>query len=438
MTARYVFWRQPNGTPYKSNDGRHSPKEILNQIGLGTKLSKEGQLAWSHELFVRKNVAIGSAIVIDPDGRQLNHYDAKRIIQSALYATVKNNGVGIPINHHELLREADNHAARFFRKSAKPYSLVTSLPMTNFPARQITIDGSLIKPLRSLNHFPLPEELHREPLINSIWVNRSESGHKLIRVQTSGRSSFEAFDKSSRALRLLCAIWNLYETMGTWTTSINVGLPRKKPMGLVHIGPIQLLYDKDGKSADNLIWYEPEYCEHASSFTPQEGWNGLEDIRRRACAKIRSTPYRDELQRLLVRYADAVAKGDPGTAFLLMWGILESITDTIASKYDETIKRATWFMQEADTSREILNHLRAHRNLFVHAGQTIDADDSFFQFIKSYVDVHLNTLINNTFKVKSLSEYGKFLSLPRSTDALAQVKKHCNRALEIRQRLRSR
>jgi hypothetical protein len=57
--------------------------------------------------------------------------------------------------------------------------------------------------------------------------------------------------------------------------------------------------------------------------------------------------------------------------------------------------------------------------------------DQASYLIKSFVDPHLDNLIRNNFNVKSIEEYGQFLSLPTDLDTLKRNKKWYEKAIKF-------
>ena len=115
-----------------------------------------------------------------------------------------------------------------------------------------------------------------------------------------------------------------------------------------------------------------------------------------------------------------------------MWGMLERITNTVGTNYDETINRVVWiFSRESrPIAKDMLQSLRYRRNQYVHAGESRQESDQVAYMIKFFLDPHLLKLIRNSFNVQSIEEYGELLSLPTDIDTLDQ------KQVKVRQALR--
>lgn len=97
------------------------------------------------------------------------------------------------------------------------------------------------------------------------------------------------------------------------------------------------------------------------------------------------------------------------------------------------MRRAIWPLPK-DTrlcAKDILQLLRCRRNQYVHSGKSMDAGEPIAYLMKSFIDHHLLILISNTLGVRTLEEYGKFLSLPPDTGALLEEKRKLAKAIRI-------
>ena len=198
------------------------------------------------------------------------------------------------------------------------------------------------------------------------------------------------------------------------------------------MAPIQTLHDEDGKLVTDGYWYNPNFTEDAPVFAPRNKHRDLfSENTKWAIESIQKSPFRDELREVLLRYTNALDQSDLDVAFMKLWSLLEKITNTVGSNYDETIKRTIRFDVDHIEAKQILNQMRWRRNNFVHAANSASENDQLCSITKEFVDWHIENLLHNRFDVKSLSEYGEFLSLPRNESALTKMRDWYQRALEI-------
>jgi hypothetical protein len=414
---RYVFWRTPDGKPYKKNDQQHAPSELLAEWGKSSSINDKGEVKWGATLIIRLEVAIlNTVVIIDPNGNELNSNDTKSIIRSTIVTVIKKKGSNKPILSFDFISEADRIAGKHFTKPTNKYVLVTSLSVKSLPIKRLKVGECEIISLENRDRYPLPKVLVSQSGPSRICKHLQFNKYQLIRIKTFGKSIFEAVDKALDSLNLLCGYWNLFSTIGSW--SFSIGYTNYKPIGVVHAGPVHTLHHLNGTPVDNLYWYEPYFVEDHDLFCPKK-WDTIEKNRRWAMRKIRHLDYRKEMENLIARYTVALDQSNLDLFFLQIWSILEKLTDTIGGKYDETIKRAIRiFPEERQVVKECLEALRFRRNQLVHAGKSVDNQDQIAYMIKSFVDPHLISLIRNDFKITSFEEYGQYLSLPVNVDVL--------------------
>ena len=237
-------------------------------------------------------------------------------------------------------------------------------------------------------------------------------------------------NKALDALNLLRGLWTFREKLGRVT--MHLGLHPQEPVGIVHLGPIHTVHQPDGSPAIDNYWYEPDYIGDRPLFEPKKGWGELEKFRSWALGQMEKLNYKQELQELLVQFANAMDQTDPNTALLQLWCILERITDTIGGRYDDTINRALWPYKDRALIKEQLDHLRVRRNQYVHAAKESSEMEQTVYVAKSFVEEHLRRLISNDLVVESIREYGKFLSLPTNIETLKKRREHLDLAIQIR------
>jgi len=425
---RYVFWRMPNGKPHREQNDKYAPCKVLDAIGTPANTSGGG-IQWPGFATQRFQVVLRSAvIVLDPDGDEINETDAWTIVWSAVTALLKKEGGGKPIQASKLLQEADRKAAEFFRKPENVYVMVTTLSVKDLPALRVDVRGSIISGLRSRGkRYPYPE------VVSNAYPRIAEKAAKYkgkcVKITTKGRTMFEAANNSMANLGLLRGLWTLFIQYGAW--SLSFGGAREKRLGVIHAGPIHTLHNPDGSLVADLFWYEASFESPFDLYVPSDGWAKIEKHRRWAMRRLKSLPYRRDLEDLLVRYAAALDQADLDLAFIKLWSILEKLTDTVGANYEETVRRAVWVYDEPQLAAEMLGAMRTHRNRLVHSSQSADQRDQVAYMVKSFVEPHLLRLLRNDFQVSSLEEYGRLLALPSNLTELKKQQQRLGRAVRF-------
>ena len=434
MARRYVFWRTPTGKAYKGNDGKHAPTSLLAEIGVSATLNDQGQLSWPGFILHRdENALRATAVVLQPDGRELNETDGWSIVWSAIRSVIKRRGGSTPVKASDAIDEADREAAKHFRKKVTDYVLVASLSINSFPARCMKVRDCQVAPIKTRTaRYPYPDVLKQESPETLIGKHIASSKYQLVRVRTSGRTIHEAVDNALDALNLLRGLWNLIGTYRSW--SITFGGRARQPLGVIHTGPVHTLHCPGGQLATDVYWYEPNYTGDQALFKPRQGCEGIEKGRRWATRRILRLAYRRDLEDLIIRYAAALDQTDLNVAFLHMWGILERLTDTVGRNYDDTVSRALWPLEDREIGKDMLQSLRLRRNQYVHSGKSPQGQDQIAYMMKWFLDPHLLQLIRNDFGIQSLEEYGRYLSLPTEIEELKRQSKQLQRAVRIRKK----
>lgn len=427
----------PDGKPYRKADGKHAPQELLSEYGKITSVNPEGKPSWSGFFFQRLEVGLKLAsVIVCPNGEELNEGDAWAILKSALIDTVIRKGGREPLNPIEILRIADGKAAQFFRKPNVQYVLISSLSVKSMPVKRLEVAGCRIQAMSSRGKYPYPERI-RTGVDAEIARQMESLRWKLVRVTTTGRSIHEAVDNAFRALSLLRGLWSLFATYQSW--SITFGSAKDDPIGVIHAGPLHTLHYPNRNLATDLYWYERGAIMRRKVFQPNDGWQRIEKQRRWAVRRLLRLPFRKDVEDLIIRYVNALDQSDHDVAFLQMWSILETLTNTIGANYDETLRRTIWPYDDRKIAKEFLECARLRRNLYVHAARSTEEPDQVAYLIKSFVDPHLVRLIRNDFGVSNVEEYGQHLSLPTDVKVLERDKQWIEKALRIaRKRLKKK
>lgn len=279
MTKRYVFWRTPEGRPSDRTGDKHAPMALLSRIGTSSTVNPDGTISWPFDTRYSWSeiVAQMAAIVIDPDGNELNETDTGLIIAAAIKTQIKATGGAKPILGESLLKAADTIASSFFREPVADYVLITSMSVKELPAKKIHVRGCVVRAIPpASNTFPLPSQMGRRH--KELASRRGSGGYTAVKVTTKGRSVSEAVDNALDALHLLRGLWTLIGTYGSVTFHLSPEKPSS--IGVIHIGPIHTLHNIDGTLAVDTYWYEPEYVEDQPIYQPQYGWSKIEKGRK--------------------------------------------------------------------------------------------------------------------------------------------------------------
>lgn len=361
MARPYVFWRAPDGRSYKGVDGKCAPREMLASLGKMATRDASGKVAMPDFDFLRMLAVVSHcAVIVGPEGDELNGADSEGIVRGAFFAAAEKVGGGKPIDHATFIELANGRATEYYRIAKTEYVLVASLSVASLPGGALESGGRHVQAVpRRGDLFPLPQVVGPMNLPRRFVEHSRSTKYKLVTIQTAGRSVHEAAANAIRSLALIRGFWNLFATFGRFSISFDDGV--SMPAGAIVNGPLYTLHEANGKPVDDLCWTDPDYADDHDLFKPSGGWDPIENERLKAVSKMRKLPYRRDLEEIIIRYADAMAYSNSSLAFLEMWSILEKITDTVGAQYDKTIDRAVWVFADRGVASEALSACRLPR-----------------------------------------------------------------------------
>lgn len=249
----------------------------------------------------------------------------------------------------------------------------------------------------------------------STWlIGKDDPFSYYLVVHTHEKSSHDAVAKMLDTVNLLRGIWNLHTNP---TLLISFG-GQKKPINQVQLGPIHTLHNKYGKKINDIYWYEPNYFKERSLVAFSDRSYITLEFTKNVRKALNKNPYRNDVEKAIIRYVDALDSQDYNSVFLKLWSILEYLTHTMKDSYDKTIKRASFHFKDRDYDTQVLKHLRQYRNKSVHLGVGDSDIDIHVYQLKGYVEQLLRFHISNFYNFSTLEDAAKFMDLPHDINAL--------------------
>jgi hypothetical protein len=182
------------------------------------------------------------------------------------------------------------------------------------------------------------------------------------------------------------------------------------------LGGRHTLHLPDGSPAVEDFWFEPGFKE-AKIFRPNRP-DVLQKNSKWALRQIHFSKYREELSGALLRYVRAFDESDANTAFIRLWGALESLSTSGGGNNDSVVSRCSALFRDSDFHHQVLEHLRVYRNASVHSGEESDnARINCYQlqlYFENLVWFHLRSAKF----FDSLDEAKSFLDLPMDRQQL--------------------
>jgi hypothetical protein len=245
---------------------------------------------------------------------------------------------------------------------------------------------------------------------------------------TSGRSPEEAGILALDSIDLLRGIWN-FALNRKKHVIFHAG--KRDPINKILLGPLHSLHSPNGKRLPDPFWYDPTYVEPVSPIDLTRNWDELrrfEKLIRKRLSRSHSKLFFEEASR---RYVRALDERSHETSFLKLWSLLEYLTRTINQSYDVTIKRAASLWTDRAFHKEVLQHLRDHRNSAVHSDQANEEITKLLYQLKRYVEGLLQFHVFQGHKFANLEEITSFLDLPTDKTVLIQRKRLIQKRLKF-------
>lgn len=320
------------------------------------------------------------------------------------------------IEANSLLAEISKAENAFLRKARIDYRLVTSLSITcPKKTRSITVQGKQVK-----FYSTYPKRYSRENLSQTArhsLLADEPANYTWVVVSVKARSIAEAANKGLETLDLLRGIWNVKINTSKYCRFTMGGRPT--PVNDIHLGPLHSVHDSNGAIVDeHLWWYQPDYVKPLKLYDINMKWSELEKVRRKLLWCLQHSPFAEIIKDGLVRYTAAMDDTNLQDAFLRLWALLESLTATQNASYGDTVRRASFFYEERDHAKQILNHLRERRNRAVHQGTHIEDSETIVFEMKRFCERIIWFMMFNSLNLKSIEEYRQFLDSPIDEDVI--------------------
>ena len=307
------------------------------------------------------------------------------------------------------------------------YYLLTSMSIDHrdFP-KSLSVAGAEI--VLSPSKYPARFIKPRAELLRAhkVPVAAEPDNYCRVVVKVKAKAEKVAVNRALRAIDLQRALWCL---MGNSRMQLAFGGPALDPINAVRLGSEHTIHLKDGKPARAGIWFEPGFA-LAKLFRPDKPAI-VQSNSQWALRRIQASKYGEKITTALLRFVRAFDEPEANTAFLRLWGALETLTTPGQADYDRLVQRCSFLFKDADYHRQLLEHLREYRNASVHAGEESDrAKTHCFQLQLYFVNLIWFHLRNaNVFS--TLEEANDFLDLPISQTALQNRLRLTKKALRF-------
>ena len=286
----------------------------------------------------------------------------------------------------------------------KNYAILTSISVCKAVfANSTIIDDVTIK---AVDEYP-KKYSSRKAFVDSlgIYKNANPVDYSKIMLIVKEKNPMRAATKALRSLDIYRSILCLFTN-----SQLEIIGDEWIPINKIRVGEVHTIHEQSGKMATEAFWFEPNFI-LAKTITPASVV-----LLKKKCLltlkRISECAYSEIIKESMVRYVRALDEKDQHIALIKIWSALECITGISDANYDALIRRTSFIFKEYEYHRQILEHLRDHRNRCVHsADQSDKAKIDCFQmqvYIFSLISFHIGH--RDTFK--SLDEALYFLDLP--------------------------
>lgn len=147
---------------------------------------------------------------------------------------------------------------------------------------------------------------------------------------------------------------------------------------------------------------------------------------------LKKSKFKNHIETALRKYAQVLDIRDLESSYLRLWGLLEYLTNTNENEsHKDTVKRTSFFFQEREYAKQVLNHLRDHRNRSVHTSGSNQNIETLLYQLKNFVEVVFEFQITNRFNFSSREEFTQFMNLPEDVSELKRRKEMIGHALKF-------
>jgi hypothetical protein len=400
---QYTFALDALGKPTRET---HHSERILERLVRHSLAQQEdaGDLSSFVELARWKQLLPGMFRVQVSPAEELNAHDTATVVMDGITQCALKAREGKREPFRDVLRRCDTAVRRLLACGRKRYSVVTHLSLPCSEDSIVSCNRFTLRPYKAVLEKWTPLALHEA----SRWEHLDEwraCKFSLFQVDVESFSEHQATHLALKALGVVRALGSLREPRHS--VSVQLTGHREYCLAPVHVGPVQIVMNADGREHTETVWYQPSYSRENDSSVmkkpSEQVWQALrEDLK-----SLDSRPYREELEALLLLYISSLDERHWPACLLGLWNVLEKVTN---SRQKSIAKRATRFAINPPYERELVKIAKCTRNRFVHTGYSDALNEQWAYVIRPLVEDHLSRLLNTSCGVASLSEYAYSLA----------------------------
>ena len=356
-------------------------------------------------------------------GIDLPEIEKNGIIQRAVFSPAMPKD----FQNKHLIAEISRRTANYLNRTEKKFCLAASLSFRYSPVfKNKRLASASFNFLKSL-----PQKFDRSPFNERIEMLNGDSvedQYTTVITSIHGRSPMEAVSRGFDSLDLLRGIWNLYLNM---CSPMRMSFGVKKPVNQIRLSKIKTLHTPDGKLASDFFWYDTDFVVPTTIINLTGKWKKLQKFEQWVRKRLRQTNNANFISDAIQRYTRALDEKKLDNSFLKLWSVLELLTGTTGDSYKRTIDRVIFRYQDPEWERQILEHLRDHRNKAVHHMESTEQQETIVYQLKRYVENLLVFHLNFSKDFSALEECWQFLDMPRNRSEVQKKLKLVRMTLKL-------
>ncbi len=401
----------------------YNPEHLAVRLEESKSLGQDGRVSFNGFGFTEYIVVLNSMVSLNDN---ITEFEKNNIVRRAAFSLAKKE----KISSDGLLKEISRLEKEYLKQKPQKFVLISTLSINRFcKLKRVQINGTTIT-----FHSSLPKTFTKE-IENKIkkpasFTITGEYPKDYIFVKTfvEAKSYSQASSIAIDSIDIIRGIWNLFYNRGQFRISSG----RRDPVNNISFGPLHTIHLPNGKLATETWLYETGYMGPLKAFDLKNKEEDLFKFQNTVRRLLNKSKFKSQMEAALRKYAQALDIRDWESSYLRLWGLLEYLTNTNENEsHKDTVKRTSFFFQEREYARQVLNHLRDHRNRSVHTGGSNQNIETLLYQLKNFVEVVLEIQIANKFKFSSRNELTQFMNLPEDVAKLKRRQEIISYALKF-------
>jgi hypothetical protein len=401
----------------------YDPDHLAVRLEESKTLGQDGRVSFNGFGFTEYIVVLNSMVSLNDT---ITEFEKNNIVRKAAFSLAKRE----IISSSGLLKEINQFETEYLKQKPQKFILVSTLSINRFlKLKRAHINGTTIT-----FHHNLPKTFSTEieskikrPASYTI-TGEYPKDYIFVKTTVNAKSHSQASSIAIDSIDIIRGIWNLFYNRGKFRISSG----RRDPINNISFGPLHTIHFPNGKLASESWLYETGYMGPLKVFDMKNKLDNLYKFQNKVRKALKRNKFRNQMEPALQKYAQALDIRDWESSYLRLWGLLEYLTNTNENEsHKDTVKRTSFFFQERDYARQVLNHLRDHRNKSVHTGGSNQNIETLLYQLKNFVEIVLEFEIANKFNFSSREELTQFMNLPEDVSELKRRGEIIDHALKF-------